>query len=566
MKYLTTDFLRPLAKFTFLILFISFSATSVHAQDRNNDFEIIKNLDIFTETYKQLDIHYVDPVSPGQLMKAGIDAMLGSLDPFTNFIPESDIEDFNLMTTGQYGGIGALIHRQGDYVVISEPYEGFPAQKSGLTPGDKILEVDGQSAKAKNTDEVSKILKGEPGSTIRLLIEREGTPGPFIVEVRRENVKIDNIPYSGMLNDHVGYVKLSGFTQNAAKEVKKAFENLKAENNMTGFVLDLRGNGGGLLNEAVDIVNLFVDRGELVVSTKGKETSRNKSYQTTSKPLDLDIPVVVLVDFASASASEIVSGAIQDLDRGVVIGQRTYGKGLVQNVLPLSYNSKLKVTVAKYYIPSGRCIQAIDYSHRDDDGYAFKVPDSLISEFSTKGGRKVYDGGGIEPDIVIEPAKFNPITQALFGEFVIFDYANKFARENEEIPAPDEFQITDKIYEDFVNFVDSRDFDYTTRSEKTLKSLREVAEKEEYLDKIATEIAELEKKLMHNKAEDLVTHRGEISEILRIEIVTRFYYQKGKVKASLKNDPEIEKAIQVLSDKKEYSTLLSSTGKRASTN
>lgn len=555
-----------MAKLTFLILLISYSAASLDAQDRNNDFEIIKHLDIFTETYKQLDIHYVDPVSPGQLMKTGIDAMLESLDPFTNFIPESDIEDFNLMTTGQYGGIGALIHKQGDYVVISEPYEGFPAQKSGLLPGDKIIEVDGQSAKAKNTDEVSKILKGEPGSTINLLIEREGTPEPFLVEVRRENVKIDNIPYSGMLNDQVGYVKLSGFTQNAAKEVKKAFEQLKAENDMKGFVLDLRGNGGGLLNEAVDIVNLFVDKGELVVSTKGKETSRNKSYETTSKPLDMEIPVIVLVDFASASASEIVSGAIQDLDRGVVIGQRTYGKGLVQNVLPLSYNSKLKVTVAKYYIPSGRCIQAIDYSHRDEEGSAYKVPDSLISEFTTKGGRKVYDGGGIEPDIVIEPLKFNPITQALFGEFVIFDYANKFARENKEIPAPDEFQITDNIYDDFMNYVNSLDFDYTTKSEKTLKSLRAAAEAEEYLDKIAAEIAELEKKLMHNKDEDLITHKDEISEILRIEIATRFYYQKGKVKASLKNDPEIEKAIQILSDQKEYSTLLSSTSKRASAN
>lgn len=561
-----SESLRIFAKQYFLIIILSVCSLAILAQERNNDFEIIKNLDIFTETYKQLDIHYVDPVSPGQLMKSGIDAMLESLDPFTNYIPESDIEDFNLMTTGQYGGVGALIHKQDNYVVISEPYEGFPAQKSGLKAGDKILEVDGQSAKNKNTDEVSKILKGEPGTTIRLLIEREGTPEPFLVEVKRENVKIENIPYSGMLNDQVGYVKLSGFTQNAAGEVKKAFTELKEKNQMKGFILDLRGNGGGLLNEAVDIVNLFVDKGELVVSTKGKEVSRNKSYETTAKPLDVEIPIVVLVDRGSASASEIVSGAIQDLDRGVVIGQRTYGKGLVQNVLPLSYNSKLKVTVAKYYIPSGRCIQAIDYSHRDGEGYAMKVPDSLISEFSTKGGRKVYDGGGIEPDIVIEPPKFYPITQALFGEFVIFDYANKFARENNEIPAADQFQITDEIYNDFVQYVDSRNFDYTTSSEKTLKSLREIAEEEEYLVKIATEIADLEKKLMHNKSEDLITHRDEISEILRIEIVTRYHHQKGKVKASLVNDPEVTKAIEVIQDSKEYSTILTSLAKRASMN
>lgn len=566
MKNRKTEITRLSAKMFIILLVIGLWSNVIQAQDRNNDFEIIKNLDIFTETYKQLDIHYVDPISPGQLMKSGIDAMLESLDPFTNYIPESDIEDFNLMTTGQYGGIGALIHKQGDYVVISEPYEGFPAQKSGLLAGDKILEVDGQSAKGKNTDEVSKVLKGEPGTSIKLLVSREGTETPFVIDVKRENVKIDNIPYSSMLSDQVGYIKLSGFTQNAAREVKTAFTSLKEQNEMTGLILDLRGNGGGLLNEAVDIVNLFVDKDELVVSTKGKDVSKNKSYQTTSKPVDLDIPIVVLVDRTSASASEIVSGAIQDLDRGVVIGQRTYGKGLVQNVLPLSYNSKLKVTVAKYYIPSGRCIQAIDYSHRDEDGYAAKVPDSLISEFSTKGGRKVYDGGGIEPDVVVEPPKFYPITQALFGEFVIFDYANKFARENNEIPAAEEFKITDEIYNDFVNFVQTRDFDYTTGSEKTLKSLKEAAKQEEYLDKISAEIAELEKKLMHNKSEDLITHRDEISEILRIEIVTRFYHQKGKVKASLINDPEVEKAIKVIEDKKEYSSILSSAIKRASMN
>ncbi len=549
----------------FLLLFTTI-IFNVKAQERSNDFEIIKNLDIFTELYKQLDIHYVDPVSPGQLMKTSIDAMLEGLDPFTNYIPESDIEDFQLMTTGQYGGIGALIHRQGDYVVISEPYEGFPAHKSGLVAGDKILEVDGRSAKGKNTDEVSKILKGEPGTMLNLLVEREGIPEPFAVQVRRENVKIDNIPYSGMLNENVGYVKLSGFTQNASREVKNAFTQLRDENNMKGFIIDLRGNGGGLLNEAVDIVNLFVDRGELVVTTKGKDRARDKAYKTSTKPLDSEIPVVVLVDRSSASASEIVSGALQDLDRGVVIGQRTFGKGLVQNVVPLSYNSKLKVTVAKYYIPSGRCIQAIDYSHRDQEGFAFRVPDSLVSEFSTKGGRKVYDGGGIDPDIVIEPAVFAPITQALFAKFVIFDYANKFARENDEIPPPDEFLITDEIYDDFVDYVNSRDFDYTTRSERMLKNLKDATKDEDYLENIADALAELENKLMHNKSEDLITHREEISEILMIEIVTRYYHQKGKVISSLKNDPEVKKAIKILEDKDDFTSILSGVIKKASVN
>lgn len=549
----------------FILTSLVFSGNAL-AQERSNDFEVIKNLDIFTELYKQLDIHYVDPVSPGQLMKTAIDAMLEELDPFTNYIPEADIEDFTLMTTGQYGGIGALIHRQGDWVVISEPYENFPAHKSGLLAGDRILEVDGQPAKNKSTDEVSKVLKGEPGTLLNLLIEREGEAEPFMVEVRRENVKIDNIPYSGMLNDQIGYVKLSGFTQHASREVRKAFNELKDEHGMTGFILDLRGNGGGLLNEAVEIVNLFVDKGELVVSTKGKESSRNRSYQTTSRPLDPDIPVVILVDRASASASEIVSGALQDLDRGVVIGQRTYGKGLVQNVLPLSFNSKLKVTVAKYYIPSGRCIQAIDYSHRGEDGLAYRVPDSLVSEFTTTGGRKVYDGGGIDPDIVIEPSIFNPITQALFTEYIIFDYANKFARENDQILPPAEFAITDDIYDDFVAFVNSRDFDYTTRSERTLKALKEAVKDEAYYANISTMLADLEGQLMHNKAEDLITHREEISEILRIEIVTRFYHQSGKVEASLINDPEILKAIELLQNMDEYKNILAGVVSKASAN
>lgn len=554
-----------LISFVFILTSFVFTGNAI-AQERSNDFEIIKNIDIFTELYKQLDIHYVDLVSPGQLMKTAIDSMLEELDPFTNYIPEADIEDFTLMTTGQYGGIGALIHRQGEWVVISEPYENFPAHKSGLLAGDKILEVDGQPAKDKSTEEVSKVLKGEPGTILNLLIEREGEAEPFMVEVRRENVKIDNIPYSGMLNEQIGYVKLSGFTQNASREVRKAFNELKDEHGMTGFILDLRGNGGGLLNEAVEIVNLFVDKGEMVVSTKGKETSRNRSYHTTSRPLDPDIPVVILVDRASASASEIVSGALQDLDRGVVIGQRTYGKGLVQNVLPLSYRSKLKVTVAKYYIPSGRCIQAIDYSHRGEDGMAYRVPDSLVSEFATSGGRKVYDGGGIDPDIAIEPLIFNPITQALFGRYIIFDYANKFARENDQISPPDQFAINDDIYDDFVEFVNSRDFDYTTRSERTLKALKEAVKEEAYYASIAAMLADLEKQLMHNKAEDLISHRDEISEILRIEIVTRFYHQSGKVEASLINDPDIEKAIEILRDKEEYNNILAGIVRKASAN
>jgi len=545
-----------------LFTFFAFGFTTV-AQENNNDFEISKNLDIFTELYKQLDMNYVDEVNPGDLMKTGIDAMLETLDPFTNYIPESQIEDYRLLTTGQYGGIGALIHKQGDYVVVSEPYEGFPAQKSGLIAGDKILEVDGKSAKGKSTEELSNILKGEPGTTITILFERLNTDEPMTIELQRENVKIDNIPYYGMLNDHIGYIKLSGFTHNAGEEVKKAFTELKEDNDLKGLIFDLRGNGGGLLNEAVNIVNIFTDKGELVVSTKGKESSRNKSYYTTNKPVDLEIPLVFLVDPGSASASEIVSGAMQDLDRGVILGQRTYGKGLVQNVLPLSYNSKVKVTVAKYYIPSGRCIQAIDYSHKDEDGYAHKVPDSLLAEFKTKNGRKVFDGAGIEPDIYIEPEQMSPITTSLFIKYIMFDYANLYYLEHSEIAPADEFVFTDEMYGDFIEYVNSReDFEYTTASEKTLEKLKKVAEDEEYYASISAEIEALEEKLIHNKDEDLMNHKDIISEILSIEIVSRYYYQKGKVIASLKSDPEVKKAIELIEETENYGSILSgeSTG------
>jgi carboxyl-terminal processing protease len=535
------------------------------AQETNNDFEISKNLDIFTELYKQLDINYVDEVNPGDLMKTGIDAMLETLDPFTNYIPESQIEDYQLLTTGQYGGIGALIHKQGDYVVVSEPYEGFPAQKHGLIAGDKILEVDGKSAKGKSTEEVSNVLKGEPGTSITILVERLNTDEPIAIELQRENVKIDNIPYYGMLNEHIAYIKLSGFTHNAGEEVKKAFSELKENNDLKGLVFDLRGNGGGLLNEAVDIVNIFTDKGELVVSTKGKESSRNKSYYTTNKPVDLEIPLVFLVDPGSASASEIVAGAMQDLDRGVILGQRTYGKGLVQNVLPLSYNSKVKVTVAKYYIPSGRCIQAIDYSHKDEDGYAHKVPDSLLAEFQTKNGRKVFDGAGIEPDIYFEPEQMSPITMSLFTKYVLFDYANEFYLGHDSIPSAEEFVFTDEMYDDFVEYVNNReDFEYTTATEKTLQKLIEVSEKEAYYASISAEIEALQEILNHNKDEDLLTHKDIISEILAIEIVSRYYYQKGKVITSLKSDPEVKKAIELIEETTNYGSILS--GKSAGMN
>ncbi len=520
------------------------------------DFEISKNLDIYVTLFKELNLNYVDDLKPGELMNTGINAMLESLDPYTNFIPESDIEDYEFMTTGQYGGIGALIHKQGDYVFISEPYRNSPADKAGLKAGDKILEINRQSALGKSTDEVSTILKGQPSTTIDVLIERQGNPRPFPVSITREQITVANIPYYGILESGAGYIKLSGFTQNAGKEVRDAFMEMREKQPLTGLILDLRGNGGGLLQEAVNITNIFVNKGELVVSTKGKLSDRNRSYSTENAAVDIQIPLVVLVDNTSASASEIVAGAIQDIDRGIIIGQRTFGKGLVQNVVPLSYNAKMKVTVAKYYIPSGRCIQAIDYSHKDENGLFTKIPDSLISEFKTRNGRSVYDGGGIEPDIEIELPKLSSISYTLYSKFLIFNYATAYYWNHPSIPPADQFEINDTIYQDFLTYLSDKDYTYTTGSEKVLNDLKTMAEREDVYDEITDEFQTLEQKIRTSKLDDLQESRNELSRILKQEIVTRYYYEEGRVIASLKDDPEIKKATEILRNSETYRAIL----------
>lgn len=523
----------------------------------NSDFEIAKNLDIFATLYKELNRNYVEETDPGKLMEKAIDEMLKSLDPYTVYIPESDIEDYKLMTTGIYGGIGALIHKKDGNVVISQPYEGFPAEKKGLMAGDKIIKIDGKEVKSKPISEVSSMLKGQSGTEVEVVVERYGSKKPIKKTLVRENVKIDNVPYYGMLHDSIGYIKLTDFTKNAAKEVKEAFLELRKNHHVSSVIIDLRGNGGGLLDEAVRLSNIFIPKGELIVSTKGKLKSKNSYHKTNNNPVDKDIPLAVLVDRGSASASEIFAGAMQDLDRGVVVGKRTFGKGLVQNVVPLSYNSKLKVTVAKYYIPSGRCIQAIDYANRNEDGSVGKVPDSLISEFTTKNGRKVYDGGGIRPDISSEKESISHITRGLIKDFMIFDYATKFRIENPEIPSVESFKITDSIYNDFKKYISKRNFDYTTDSEKQLEKLKETAKEEKYFKAIGKEFSELEKKLMHDKNSDLLTYKDEIKFILKEHIIMRYYYQTGAIKASLNEDPGVEKAVNILLDKDKYNNILS---------
>ncbi len=524
----------------------------------DNYFEVSKNLDIFATLFREVNMYYVDETKPGDLMKKGMDAMLESLDPYTNYIPESDIEDYRFMQTGQYGGIGSLIRKKNDQIVISEPYEGYPAYKADLRAGDVILEVDGKPIKGKNQDDISKILKGQPNTTVKLLIEREGEKSPIEKIITREEIKVKSVPFFGMLEGNVGYMRLTSFTQESSEEVKKAFTELKSKNpGLKGIVFDLRGNPGGLLNEAINISNLFVEKGTDIVSTKGKVQEWNKVYKSINSPVDVNIPVALLINSGSASASEIVSGSLQDLDRAVVIGQRSFGKGLVQTTRELSYHSQLKVTTAKYYIPSGRCIQALDYTNRNEDGSVGKIPDSLITLFKTKGGRPVYDGGGIKPDIALAPTNYSKIAISLENKALIFDFATKYRREHASIAPAKEFKLSEKEYEEFMAFISNKEYDYTTKSEKLLNELKETAKTEKYFEAAEKEYEALKAKLIHHKTEDLSNFKAEIKSLIESEIVSRYYYQKGKIEASLANDPEVKKAIDVLSDATLYTSILS---------
>ncbi len=529
--------------------FFSFSFTDDY-------FEISRNMDIFATLFRELNIYYVDEVKPGDLMKKGIDSMLESLDPYTNYIPESEVEDYRFMTTGQYGGIGALIGQKGDNVVITDPYEGYPAQKADLRAGDVILEIDGKSIKGKKYDEISKILKGQPKTPVKLLVKREGEPAPIEKTVMRDEIKINSVPYFGMLDNEIGYIRLTGFTDNAGGEVRDALMELKSKNNVKSLVLDLRGNPGGLLNEAVNITNIFVNKGVDVVNTKGKVKEWDKTYKALNNPVDVDIPLVVLVNSGSASASEIVSGSIQDLDRGIIIGQRTFGKGLVQTTRPLSYNAQMKVTTAKYYIPSGRCIQALDYTHRNEDGSVGKVPDSLVSEFKTKNGRIVYDGGGVSPDFATETQYLSNIAQSLLTKQLIFDYATLYRVKNPTISSARSYRFSDQEYSEFVAWLSDKEYDYTTKSEKTYEELKEIAIKEKYYDGMKDQFDALKKSLMHDKQEDLQKNKDEIKQLLQDEIASRYYYQKGRIEASFDYDPEITKATEALKNKQVFDAIM----------
>lgn len=517
-------------------------------------FEISKNMEIFAKLFQELNIYYVDETKPGELIKTGIDAMLRSLDPYTVYYPEEKIEDFKFLTTGQYGGIGSLIRKKDDYVMIAEPYEGFPAQKAGLRAGDIVLEVDGQDVKGKTTSEMSSILKGQAKSELVVKVKRPFEDAIITKTLTREDIKIEDVPYHGILEGGVGYLRLSSFTQTASGAVRKAIGDLKKEG-MTSLVFDLRGNGGGLLREAVEIVNLFVPKGVEVVSTKGKLKNWDRSYKTSKEPLDMNMPVCVLIDEGSASASEIVAGALQDLDRAVIVGQKSFGKGLVQQTLSLSYNTRLKVTVSKYYIPSGRCIQKIDYANKEN-GKAEEIPDSLAAEFATKRGRVVYDAGGIAPDIKTSVPTYSNIAQDLSQEDLIFDFATEYRAKNDSLERPEKFKINDEFYAQFEKFLEGKDLEYKTESEELLDKLAEASKKEKYFENIQSEYQSITKRIAESKGQDLVKHKGEIIELLTNELVSRYYYQKGRIISSLSTDDEITEAKKVLKDRALYDSIL----------
>ena len=521
-------------------------------RDQKN-FEIAKNLEIYYTLFRELNMFYVDDVNPNKLVKTSIEEMLQSLDPYTNYISEDQMEDFRFMTTGEYAGIGALIGHQKGKIVISEPYEGFPAQIFGLKAGDIILEVEGKSTEEMTTEDVSNLLRGPAKKPVKVKVQRPGEKKPFEVDVVREKIAIDAVPYYGMVDNNTAYIRLSNFTANCSEDVKKAFLELK-QKNPDALILDLRGNGGGLLQEAVKIVNFFVPKGSEIVSTKGKVKQWDKTYTATSSPLDTTIRIAVLTNRGSASASEIVAGAIQDLDRGLVVGSRTFGKGLVQTTRDLAYNSKLKVTTAKYYIPSGRCIQAVDYSHRNEDGSVGHVPDSLISEFTTKKGRKVYDGGGIVPDIVLGPEQLSNLGIGLITNFLVFDFATKFANQTELIAQPEEFEITDEIYNQFSAFVKENEFEYESQSKQMLEDLIEQAKEEKYYELASNEFEEIKAKLEPQLDKDLTVFSEEIKSLLKNEIVSRFYYQKGAIRASIGEDEVILKAVGELKSPMSYTS------------
>lgn len=523
-------------------------------------FEIAKNLSIFAAVYRDLDAYYVDSITPAKLMGTAIDAMTESLDPYTTYYSENDLSDLKFITTGKYAGVGASIRKTGEWTAITDIYAHSPFQQAGIKIGDVIVSLNGQSAKNMSTEDISKLLKGDPGSVLNLIIRNPVNGRESAKKVTRAEISVNSVSYAGMVpgtRDGIGYIKMAQFTEFSADEVRAAFDSLQhAHPGMKAIILDLRGNPGGLLDEAVRTANIFMDPGLSIVSTRGKITGWNRDYKTVSTADNDSIPLAVLTDRLSASAAEIVAGAVQDLDRGVIIGQRSFGKGLVQTTRSLPYDTKLKLTTAKYYTPSGRCIQAIDYSHRNEDGSVAAIPDSLRQLFKTRKGRTVRDGGGIEPDVPVKPDYLSPVAMVLLNRNYIFDFASRYYYDHPDPPSPENFHLSDAEFDRFMQYLAGKDYDYQTRSEQALEDFRKVAVQEKYYEGVKNEFSALEKKMNEDKENDLIRHKEEIRQLLEEEIVGRYYLQSGRIASTLWNDEDIKRAGQVLTNRREYDSLL----------
>lgn len=541
---------------TWILLIIVIVAAVSFREPAEKYFDIAKSLDIFATLFKEVNTYYVEDVDPQKLIRRGIDGMLESLDPYTDYIPEDEIENFRITTTGQYGGIGALIGIVNNRTVITHPYQGFPAFKAGLRVGDEIVSVNGKNIKDQSTFDVSTLLKGQPKTDVEIKVRRYGEKSDLTFKIRREKISISNLAYYGMFDSEIGYIKLDDFTPGATREVTQALEELKSKG-AKKLILDLRENPGGLLHEAVNIVNIFISKGKDVVSTKGKVPEWNKTYTTLNTPVDITIPMVILTSEGSASASEIVAGSLQDYDRAVLIGRKTFGKGLVQTTRPLAYHAQLKVTTAKYYIPSGRCIQELDYAHRKDDGTVSKIADSLRSEFKTKNGRKVYDGGGLDPDIPVEENYLGAITQTLISEGLLFEYSIKYCAEHSVIHDLKSFRISDKEYEQFASWVKTQKFSYATSLEQKMNDLIASAKKERYYAELQDYLDGLKSKVEADKTSDLIRFKKEIVLLLEQQIAFNYALNKGQIEVSFNRDMDVNEAIAILNDSQRYNDILS---------
>jgi len=543
--------MKKLLQFKYFAMIGGFLILASFSSDKGKYYEIAKNLEIFTNLYKEVNTYYVDDLDPSELMRKGVDAMLASLDPYTNYISETDIEGYRYYTEGKYHGIGADVKDAGERLLITSVTKEGPADNAGLVPGDVIIKIDGQSAISKKADDLLSVFQGVPGSSFSMTVRKADNSVKFL-SITREDVRVENVPYSGMLPNDIGYISLAVFSRHAASNIKKALTDLKSANpNLKGLVLDLRGNGGGLLTEAVDIVNIFEPADELVVTTKGKVIEWDRTYSTRGNPVDLDIPLAILTNKNSASASEIVSGSIQDLDRGVIIGQRTYGKGLVQNTKDLGYNSKVKLTTAKYYIPSKRCIQSVEY---DDNGEPIHIPDSERAVFHTKNGRPVLDGGGIAPDIKLEEKTNTPVLKALKEQFMIFDFVTEMVKNGKKMDSLELYHFT--AFNSFKEFLKDKDFTYDTESEKLLQKLITKGAEEGLTSSFDSNIKAMQAAIDQKKSVDIDQNKSVIISEIEKEFASRVQNVQGKIKMSLRNDEEVQKAIEILSDKAKYNDIL----------